>query len=447
MGTYFFGERWRWFLAGALFFVVLAVYAPSLSVGYLSDDWGYAYNAQTLSMSSALRFIWQPDLFGAGFINYRPLQSMLSVWLWKPLLHVPVVLHLLSLIGHAFTGLLVAELFFRIFGDRRGAWLAGFFFLVHPLQVETAVWLSSANSLLGVGFLLGACVLYAHVHATFRRSLLVAALLIASLLSKEFALLFPFCALGIDLLLRRKIRWRWIAAAYLLDVAYIIARIAVLHRLGGYAVDNVSIYRQFDGQALWQFFQLPGFMLFEFFIEGIGLTRLLRWAAGIAGVAFGLMLVSRIRAGSKHAARQIILLTVLLYISAALTWNMYYVVVAMFENIRWLHFSLVWFALIFAYCAVRTHFTRRLGVLIVIIYGCMAVGYQYPWLIADHFSKQYVKAVQQLPAQTVWRFDLLPDSFHGAFIFRNGMAMMIAMQQRKQFEQIDFSYNGFYRID
>jgi hypothetical protein len=105
----------------------------------------------------------------------------------------PFRFHLTNLLLHTGSSALVGILVLQLGGPFLGAALASLLFLIHPLNVEAAVWISARDESLSGGFLLGAVACHLEAAKGRRRvwRVLAWALFTMSLFAKEYAMLLP----------------------------------------------------------------------------------------------------------------------------------------------------------------------------------------------------------------------------------------------------------------
>jgi len=240
--------RRRWFLLAAAI-VPLLLYWPTLSYGFLLDDFVLFQSSPSLSDLGSIPRGFVTDVGalrkGADTVissYYRPVFLALSTIYYKLFGGGPAAWHAASMVIAALIGALACGFFLRLGLSPPVALLGSLVFSLHPAHVSSVAWASGLQELLAALFV--GCAL--HMILTVRREdggarpLVWAALLYAlGLLSKEVAIaLLPFVALWA--LLERKSdpqgsRRLWKAAAVLAGVAviYLIVRVAVL---GGLAI-------------------------------------------------------------------------------------------------------------------------------------------------------------------------------------------------------------------
>ena len=140
-------------------------------------------------------------------------------------------MHLVGLLWHAADAVLLYCLLVRLFGNRLVAVLAALIWSVHPLRVESVVWLASRKDVISTFFLLLA--LLAWVRGTVRALVLSQALVVLGAMAKPSVMLFPVFALAIDFLVTGR---RKSAGAYAGSVALavlIAVEANLLQRAGG----------------------------------------------------------------------------------------------------------------------------------------------------------------------------------------------------------------------
>ena len=149
-------QRLRWILGAAvLVTLVFVCYAPSLPGGFLWDDDSNVTDNPTLRSARGLRYIWTEPRVNQ---QYYPLTHT-SFWVeyqsWE-----------LWATGYRITNLLlhgIAAVLLWITLRRLavpGAWVAAAVFAVHPVNVETAAWITERKNLLSAVLYFGALLAY-----------------------------------------------------------------------------------------------------------------------------------------------------------------------------------------------------------------------------------------------------------------------------------------------
>jgi len=168
-------EPWPWGAIG-VGTVALLLFLPTLSIGFLSDDFVLAEWAR------------HGDFVGPAHAFVRPVPLVL----WSVLLRAgggPGSIHVMNLLLHAANGALVVVLC-RSFGlNAIHSALAGLLFVVWPTQVEAVAWVSAMSDVLVTTLALIVVILYVRMSAPrARRLLLLIAVTALALFTKESAL-------------------------------------------------------------------------------------------------------------------------------------------------------------------------------------------------------------------------------------------------------------------
>jgi tetratricopeptide (TPR) repeat protein len=146
-----------------LVFISLAVYANSLSNGFVFDDYAVIVENKHLNnLSDRLPAFFSDTYFtiAGGEASYRPIAT-LSYFLIHSLAGLnPFYFHLSSVVLHALNVILVYLLLFLILGNRYKALLAGLLFACHPALTETVDCIAFNEDLLTAVFFLLALILY-----------------------------------------------------------------------------------------------------------------------------------------------------------------------------------------------------------------------------------------------------------------------------------------------
>jgi protein O-mannosyl-transferase len=136
-------------LALVLVAATFVAYMPAMRAGFIWDDQAHVTNNVNLRSAGGLWRIWfEPE----ASQQYYPLQ-LSSYWLEFHLwgLH-PLGYHLVNVLLHAGNAILLWQVLRRL--QVPGAWLAAAIFAVHPVEVESAVWISERKNVLSGMFYL-----------------------------------------------------------------------------------------------------------------------------------------------------------------------------------------------------------------------------------------------------------------------------------------------------
>ena len=142
---------WRrvdWLISAGIMVAVALAYAPVWRAGFIWDDDLHVTDNPVIVGPQGLWEIWTSPA-----ANYFPL-TMTSFWLQHALWKLnPLPYHLVNVAMHAACGLLLWIVLREL--RVRGAWIGAALWALHPVQVESAAWISELkNTQSGVFFLL-----------------------------------------------------------------------------------------------------------------------------------------------------------------------------------------------------------------------------------------------------------------------------------------------------
>jgi protein O-mannosyl-transferase len=195
---------------------MVAVYGNSLSHDFVTDWDDQLY---VTGNSTVWGFSWEhlQQAFTNFYVgNYAPLQMVsymldYSLWGLKPGGFIAG-----NLFFHFLNGLLYYLLVWKLTARRWWTFAATFIFLIHPVQVESAVWISQRKNVLAMFFFLLALLLYigyrerSRLNSAMWYAGSVAAFLCA-LLTKAVVVILPLILLVYDISFhRREERGRWL---------------------------------------------------------------------------------------------------------------------------------------------------------------------------------------------------------------------------------------------
>jgi tetratricopeptide (TPR) repeat protein len=206
-------SSWRhgWLFGLFLAAITLIAYGPAWHAGFIWDDDAYLTQNPLLTAPDGLRRIWfSLDLPSQYFpLTYTTFYVERALWGFNPAGY-----HLVNLLLHAANALLVWRVLARLRAP--GAWLAAAIFALHPVQVESAAWITERkNVLMGFFFLLTLLAWIKFIHDQSKRPwrFYVLALLFYALAlsAKTTACTLPAALLLILWLEKMPINWRRLA--------------------------------------------------------------------------------------------------------------------------------------------------------------------------------------------------------------------------------------------
>lgn len=188
------------------------IWLPVLSNGFLTnwdDQWMVLNNPHLLQVDfiSAIHAMFT-EYYGG---QYSPVNTLTYFMIVKWVGMEPFGFQLFFLVIHILNFLLVGSFLDKLLQLIKGidlgesqtiiAWLTAFLFAIHPLQVESVAWISASKVILySFFYLLGLCFYLMHRRSGRKRYMVFVILcFLASLLSKEQAVVFFFSLIAIDL--------------------------------------------------------------------------------------------------------------------------------------------------------------------------------------------------------------------------------------------------------
>jgi tetratricopeptide (TPR) repeat protein len=191
-------------LFGLMLLLALVVYWPSLGGGFIWDDDAHVTRADLRTLGGLFRIWAEP---GATQQYYPLLHSAFWVEhkLWGD---APLGYHLVNVLLHA-TGATLFGMFLRRLAVP-GAWLAAFFFLLHPVCVESVAWISEQKNTLSLVLYLAAALAYLRFLGAYTvgNYALATGLFVFALLTKTVTATLPAALLVIGWWQRGKLEWR-----------------------------------------------------------------------------------------------------------------------------------------------------------------------------------------------------------------------------------------------
>jgi hypothetical protein len=252
-----------WLLAVVLAVAALA-FLPALSVGFLGDDFVYIARFHEMPWSAWPQLFtheWSGGIWGQPLKELRPfaaLSFMVDARLWGGNV---VGYRLVNLAWHLAATVLVVRLAWHysrslpaLCSGGAVALIAGLIFAVHPVHVETVVWITGRPDLLGsaaaLAFLLGGEI-YSE-SATRAHAALALAALAVGVFTKEFCLIAPWLLLLRWLLLDlRAERVVWQRRALLLGGAVAITATYAVARHAAFGSDPGTGFFGWNDAPAW----------------------------------------------------------------------------------------------------------------------------------------------------------------------------------------------------
>lgn len=189
---------------GLTFIIGAALYAKFMFYGHISWD-----DPEMVFKNKAVHNFDIKTLLTSHYVgNYIPLTMLLHACVWQLFGDVNWGHHLVGICLHLVNGWLVYSLGQKLFKNGFVAGMGLVVFLLHPLQVESVVWISELKNALSTSFYL----LAIHAYLVFSQKtapltyILLLLWFLCALLSKSSAVVLPLMCLSIDLITHRKFR-------------------------------------------------------------------------------------------------------------------------------------------------------------------------------------------------------------------------------------------------
>lgn len=204
----YFNSKFSYYILS--FFIILVItftfFYPSLQNGLINfDDKEYIYEnklIQDFSVQSIGKLFTTP--YSA---NYHPLTALTNAIEYKFVKDAPILYHLNNIVLHSIVCFTILIFLNLLIPNRIVVLIVVLFFAIHPLRVESVVWVSERKDLLySLFYVLGMIwyVKYCEIFSFKKYSVLVL-LFVLSLLSKSAAVVFPCSLLILDYYLKRPI--------------------------------------------------------------------------------------------------------------------------------------------------------------------------------------------------------------------------------------------------
>lgn len=247
----------------ALILLTLLAYLPTLGCGFVWDDDAFVIKNQALRSLSGLFKLW----FVPGTTTqYYPL-TYSTLWVEYQLWELsPMGYHVVNVLLHAAVAVLLWHVLRRL--GIAGAWCAAAVFAVHPVMVESVVWISERKNVLSGLFYFLAMLTYMRFWPLtgpddqrrngLRQHLLLLVLFACALLSKTVTCTLPAVLLLLVWWKRGRLRWRDVrdlAPLFVLGAGFGMVTVWMeKHTVGAIGAEwSLSLIERFlvAGRALW----------------------------------------------------------------------------------------------------------------------------------------------------------------------------------------------------
>lgn len=211
----------------------IVVFGLSIFNGFVWDDEEQIVANEAVHSMSYLGEIWTGSTFnsgGAGALGgmyYKPLMTSFYAFLYTLGGGNPGLFHLFQMVVHIGSTLLLYQVFKKLFKSEFVAFILSIVWMVHPLNVESVVYVAALQDTLA--FFFGISALYVLIYKSIvKSSLIVPVLLLLSLFSKETGVLWvAICGVYAVMYKERKSWVRYILGMLATVSVYLYMRVGV----------------------------------------------------------------------------------------------------------------------------------------------------------------------------------------------------------------------------
>lgn len=392
----------------------VALYAPILSIGLLSDDF--------ILLPRALNGRW----FDAAWVYVRPLP--LAMW-WAidrvaPASQAIAAIHLFAVVVHGVNAWLVFVLAQRLSLSRAASVIAAALFLTWPFNVEAIAWPSAVFDACMTLFVLLAVIILRDEKKPSRINIAAMAMVTAAAVAcKETGIILPLLLVLIAAFDERPHRWR-VVPCIVASLAVVAIYLAMRFTLA--PPNNLYPQELIKNKLLTRPFAALGFGVHRDVLKSAP------WIAFGLAIGWVALLTRAAHKWNRRVFRTLLLAVCWVLVSVAPLWTMFYVTDTL-ENSRYLYLaSTMWAIAVTALVANGQTMSRAARVLAVVAIAGSAVitlAHQRTWREAARERDRIIAAWAHVPAECdPWRATGLPDSVAGAYVFRNGFPDAVAIK-------------------
>ncbi len=218
--------QWWWY-GGSIFLAAIVVHLTALPGSFFWDDYDWVVNNPRVRDPDGLFRLW----FDISQYDYWPMHYTTHWFEWRAWGEWAPPFRVLNQLMHGADCLLLWIIlrWMRI----PGAWLCAMIFAVHPINVESVVWISQRKTVQSTGFVFGSLLCYFRYYDTSNRRWYAAALLlfVLGLLTKTAVVMWPVAMLVCVWWRQQKLQLRdLLACGPFLAVSFVLGVVGTLMR-------------------------------------------------------------------------------------------------------------------------------------------------------------------------------------------------------------------------
>lgn len=202
-----------WLFGGLIFIAAFVVHLTALPGGFFWDDYDWVVRNPRVRNADGLYHLW----FDINQYDYWPMHYSTHWFEWRVWGEWAPPYRVLNQLMHGLNCVLLWFIL-RWLGIP-GAWLCAMIFAVHPVNVESVVWISQRKTVQSTGFVFGSLLCLFQFYDTKRKRwyALSLVLFILGLLTKSSVVMWPLAAMVCIWWRQRRLRWQdlWYSAPFL----------------------------------------------------------------------------------------------------------------------------------------------------------------------------------------------------------------------------------------
>lgn len=235
----------------------IIVFCNALFNGFVWDDIPFILDNPQVHHFTFFSAFTQNYFNNSGY--YRPIPAMYFSFLYSPFGETAFFYHLIQILLHIVCTCLLFFVFKKFFRQAITLFIS-LLFLVHPIQVESVVYIGAAQSELFFVFGITALVILLYKKLTQKSLLVISLLLLASVLVKETAICWLF-VIGVYVFLKERV---WFKKYLFFSVSVLMVYFLLRFVIGGVGVHSIG-YAQIAQLSLFSRLEQMPFIVSYYF--------------------------------------------------------------------------------------------------------------------------------------------------------------------------------------